>query len=429
MTMFSSVQWLFFIFANTVMIPISVANAFQLPADTMAMMLKMSLIFTGMACIFQGWLGHKFPLMEGHSGLLWGLILNLGLSAPSLGMSYTAVGGGIATGILLACLVTIILAAFNGVSLLQSIFSPMVMSVYLFLLTFQLVLIFFKGMMKVNEQGTIDVPVSLFSIVLVIFVSLLKLKGNAVISNFSILIGLIIGWIVYDLLFFSPANQTAQAADISFSLFPLGSPNLEWGIVAVAFFAGMMNLSNTIASISAAENLYKKKVSQKQYRNSIFITSIFSVFGTGFGLVQYTPFTSSIGFLQSTRILEKKPFIIGGGLLTIIGFIPALGSFLAEMPLTVGNAVLFVAYLQLFGTAFGSLNGKVFNSNTIFRLAAPVLIGICLMNMNPSLFKSLPVLIQPFISNGLIMGVLISIILEKTINWSAFEQQFELKNS
>ncbi|QED46652.1 uracil/xanthine transporter [Cytobacillus dafuensis] len=428
MTMLSSVQWLFFIFANTVMVPISVANAFHLPPDTMAMMLKTSLIFTGLACIFQGWKGHRYPLLEGHSGLMWGLILNLGLSASSLGMSYSAIGGGIATGILLACFVTIILAAFNGISLLQSIFNPMVMSVYLFLLTFQLVLIFFKGMLKITEQGTLDIPVSLFSIGIVIFVSLLKLKGSTTISNFSILIGLIVGWLFYDLLFVDQLEQTAQATGITFTLFPLGKPNLEFGIITVAFFAGIMNLSNTIASISASEKLFQKETSQKRYRQSIFITSIFSVIGTGFGLVPFTPYTSTIGFLQSTRILDKKPFFIGGALITLIGLIPALGSFLASMPMTVGNAVLFVAYLQLFGTAFNSLNGKVFNSNTIFRLAAPVLVGISLMNINPSLFKDLPVLIQPFISNGLIMGVFISILLEKMVNWSAFEQQFELKN-
>jgi xanthine/uracil permease len=360
--------------------------------------------------------------MEGHSGLIWGLILNLGLSASSLGMSYSSIGGGIATGLLLASLVTIILAAFNGISLLQSIFSPMVMSVYLFLLTFQLVLIFFKGMLKITEQGTIDIPVSLFSVGIVILVSLIKLKGNTVISNFSILIGLIIGWGLYELIFFNQADSVSQASGFAFTLFPLGKPNLEVGIIAVSFFAGMLNLSNTIASISAAQKLFNKKAVVKQYSHSIFITCIFSVVGTGFGLVPFTPFTSSIGFLQSTRIFDKKSFFIGGGLLTIIGLIPALGSLLASMPITVGNAVLFVAYLQLFGTAFSSLNGKEFNSNTIFRLAAPVLIGISLMNVSPALFKNLPVLIQPFISNGLIMGVLLSIILEKCINWSAFEQ-------
>lgn len=428
MTVFSSVQWLFFIFANTVMVPISVANVFQLPPETMAMMLRMSLIFTGLASILQGWKGHRYPLIEGHSGLLWGLILNLGLSASSLGMSFTTIGGGIATGVLLASLVTIILALFNGIPLLKSIFNPMVMSVYLFLLTFQLILIFSKGMLKVTEHGTIDVPVSLFSIGLVVFVILLKIKGNKAISNYSILIGLIVGWVFYDLLFVDSVERVTSSAEVAFTLFPLGKPNLEIGIVVVAFFAGLMNLSNTFSAINAGERVFQKKTVNKEYRFSILISTLFTVVGAGFGLVPYSPFASSIGFLQSTSILGRKPFYIGGALLTIIGLIPSMGSFLVTMPVTVGDAVLFVAYLQLFGTAFSSLNGKSFNSNTIFRLAIPVLVGISLMNITPSLFSNLPILVQPFISNGLIMGVLLSIILEKVVNWSSMEQ-IELKNS
>lgn len=422
MTFFSSVQWLFFIFANTVVVPISIATVFDLSSELKEMMLSSSLIFTGLACIFQGWIGHRFPFMEGHSGLLWGVILNLGLSATTMGMSLTTIGGGIATGIILACLVTILLALFSGASLLKSVFTPMVMTVYLFLLTFQLIFIFFKGMFPLTEIGTINVPVSLFSLGIVIFVSVMKLKGSNTISNFSILLGLIVGWIFYNILFVDEMVIVSHSSTSSITLFPLGNPNFEIGIVAVTFFAVMLNLTNTVASISTGDILYNKYSSDKNYRNSIFITTIFSIIGTGFGLVPFTPFSSSIGFLQSTRIFHRAPFFIGGGLLAVVGFIPMLSSFLATMPITVGNAVLFVAYLQLFGTAFSSLDGRTFNSNTIFRLAAPILVGISLMNTPPTVFSNLPIFIQPFVTNGLIMGVLISILFEKLINWSSFEQ-------
>lgn len=383
--------------------------------------MRSSLIFTGLACIFQGWIGHRFPLMEGHSGVLWGVTLNLGLSASSLGIELAAIGGGIATGVLLACLVTLLLVAFNGISLLQAIFTPMVMSVYLFLLTFQLIFIFFKGMLKFTDEGTIDIGVSLLSVAIIIFVSILKIKGTKLISNFSILIGLAVGWIFYKVLFTEEVSAVSTNGSTDLSIFPLGMPNLEWGIIAVAFFAVLLNLSNTFASINAAKQVIHKETTNKNYRQSIFITTLFTIVGTGFGLVSYTPFTSSIGFLQSTRIFARKPFMIGGAMLTFIGLIPIFGSLLSTMPITVGNAVLFVAYLQLFGTAYGSLNGKTFNSNTIFRIAVPILIGISLMNVSQDVFANLPVFLQPFITNGLIMGMLISIFLEKTVKWSKYE--------
>ena len=272
-----------------------------------------------------------------------------------------------------------------------------------------------------DETGALDLPISLYSIGIVLLVSLLKIKGNRLLSNFSILLGLVVGWIGFALLFPNDLKDIAHSGGFSLSLFPLGQPNLEWGIVIVAFIAVMMNLTNTMASIKSGSELLDEKRTTKDYRCSIAITAIFTMFGTGFGLVPYTPFTSSIGFLQSTRIFDRKPFILGGVILTVIGLVPIIGSLLATMPITVGNAVLFVAYLQLFGTAYSSLNGVVFNSNTIFRIAVPLLVGISIMNVSPQIFNSLPAILRPFLSNGLIMGVIISIVLEKMVNWSKYE--------
>lgn len=422
LTVFSAVQWVFFLFANTIVIPVSVGAVFDLPEETVSIMIRASLVLTGIVSVLQGWKGHRFPLMEGHSGILWGLLLNLGVSASALGLTLPQIGGGIATGVLLASAVTILIAICGGIRLLQSIFSPMVMSVYLFLLSLQLIFIFFKGMLGIDDAGVVDVPVSLLSLFIVALVILLKLKGNETISNFSILIGLVIGWILYMVVFGTESgNNIASTSEGGLHLFPLGKPNLEFGIIAVAFCAGMLNTSNTIVSISAAQDLLNKKSKGKHYRQSLAVTSVFTVIGTCFGLIPYTPYASTIGFLQSTKIFDKKPFYIGGILLAVIGLIPPLGSFLAGMPITVGNAVLFVAYLQLLGTALSSLDGIHFNSDTIFRFATPVLVGAGLMNVSPAVFSELPVLIQPIITNGLIMGMLISIVLERLINWKQYE--------
>lgn len=425
-TFFASLQWLFFIFANTVVVPISVGAAFDLPQAEIAAILRSSLIVTGIACMLQGSIGHRFPLMEGHSGVMWGLILNLCVTASSMGMSLTSIGGGIATGMLLAGAFVILLGSLNLLKYLNKIFTPMVMSVYLFLLTFQLIIIFFKGMLKFAPDGTLHVQISLFSICIVILVSLLKIKGSNHISNFSILIGMVVGWVLYLVLF--PAEEvitTNSAAGLS--IFPFGKPNLNIGIIAITFLASMINLSNTIASVEAASNLMNEQSSQKQLNRSYFLTGGYSIVAALFGLVSYAPFASSIGFLESTRIFDRKPFLIGGGLLSLFGVIPMFGGLLATLPITVGNAVLFVAYLQLFGTSLRSLNGYVFDSVTIHRLAIPVLLGLCIMVMDSEAFTNFPVFIQPLISNGFIMGVLLSILLEKIIKWDANKEALRAK--
>ncbi|SEC13173.1 uracil/xanthine transporter [Paenibacillus sp. GP183] len=416
----AGVQWFFFIFANIVVVPISIGAAFHLPPEEVAASLQRSFIITGAASVLQAAIGHRYSLMEGHSGLWWGLMLSICASAPSAGMSLTAVGGGFATGILLAGAVTIILGALNFGSVLKRIFTPMVMSVYLFLLSSQLIIIFFKGMMGISDGKHLDFRVSLLSICIAFLVGWVNLKGCGAVSNFSILIGMIVGWVAYDSLF--PGHVPVPEANAStLTLFPWGTPNLEYGIILISFIAGLINMSNTITAVSTAEILYKMKTSDGHYKVSFMLTGIYSVVSALLGLVPYGPYSSSIGFLESTRILNRAVFIIGGGLVMLLGLVPSWGVFLSTMPVTVGNAVLLVAYLQLFGAALRNINEVLFNSRTIYRIAAPTLLGISIMNISPEAFVELPVLIRPLVSNGLIMGVIFSVFLESFVNWQSYE--------
>lgn len=416
-TGFASIQWLFFIFANTIVVPISIGNAFDLPPDVLAGMIRSSLLFTGIACVLQGVWGHRFPLMEGHSGVMWGFVLNLCVSASSMGMSLAEIGGGITTGLLLAGGVVVVLALVGGLSFLQKLFTPMVMNAYLFLLTFQLALIFFDGMLSVTADGTLNMPVTLYSFAVALIVMLIKIKGSSAVGNFSILIGMVGGWALYVLLFDPVPAASLNVPMLDFPIFPLGTPNLNGSIIAITFLAVLINLSNNIAAGETAAVMLKESFTAKRLNRSYLLTGSYTIGSALLGLVSYAPFASSIGFLESTGHYERKPFLIGGGLMALLGLVPFLGSFMSGLPVTVGNAVLFAAYLQLFGTSLKGLEGITFNPVTIHRLALPVLVGVSIMMVDPALLSGLPTLLQPLLANGFIVGVLVSIGLELFIRW------------
>ena len=92
-TLLAGFQWLFFMFANTVVIPISIGGAFQLDQIEVVSAIQRSFIFTGIACLLQGFIGHRLSLMEGQSGLWWGVILSLAGTASALNMELTTIGG------------------------------------------------------------------------------------------------------------------------------------------------------------------------------------------------------------------------------------------------------------------------------------------------------------------------------------------------
>jgi xanthine/uracil permease len=418
----AGVQWLFFMFANVVVIPISVGNAFHLPPAVITASLERAFIYTGVACILQGAVGHRFPLMEGPAGLWWGVMLSLAASTQALGQSLQVLGGNLAVGIILSGLLIIVLGLLDVGWTLRRLFTPIVTSTFYFLLAAQLIEIFFKGMMGLADSPIIQPPIALLSVALAVLVLILSVWGRGLVSNFALLIGIIVGWIAYRLLFPGQISAFAPADNALFAIFPLGNPAFDPGLVATIVLTGLISLSNTYASLEGVESQFHIPVSTTQYKRSFIITGFSSIVAGLFGLVPYAPYTSSLGFLRATRLLNRVPFLIGAALFILLGIVPALGQLFATLPVSVGDAVLFVAYLQLFGAALSTIEGMTFSFKTINRLAAPVLLGLSLLALPATVFSTVPAIVRPLLQNGLVMGILVALVMEHGVRWEKVER-------
>ncbi|MBD1379358.1 uracil/xanthine transporter [Metabacillus arenae] len=412
----AGLQWLFFLFTNTVVIPITVGAAFQLPQGKTISLIQFSFFFTGLACILQALLGHKRSVMEGQSGLWWGVILSLCYAAPSQGMSLTALGGSLAVGIMISGFITMIIGLSGLSQHFSKLFNSGVMAVFMFLLGCRLNAIFLKGMLGIpfgvhSETSHIDIPVFLLSSTVAAFIIIFSIKASPAFSRYSLLIGIIGGWVLFGLLFDKKeAIDVAGIMDIEFFL--LGAPSLDAGIIVTAVIAGLINTSNTFGALKGTDGIYKIIATSKHYRNSFTISGLFVMIAGLFGMVPYAPYVSSIGFLNQTKILERLPFVIGGGMFMLMGMIPAISNLMAKLPLSIGSAVLLVAYLRLLHSSLQYFAQIHLNTANIYRLAVPLFIGIILMTFPSSYFETVPSILQPLLSNGLLVGILLSLVLE-----------------
>jgi xanthine/uracil permease len=406
---FGGLQWLLFMFTNTVVIPLSIGAALGLSNGDIAASVQRAFIYTGIACLLQALFGHKLPIMEGQSGLWWGVILGLSASVPK--SDSLNLGGSLAVGIIGSGVIIMLLGALGMGVMLKKWFTPVVMSAFLFLLAGQLILIFFKGMLGLAQFSHIHLSITALSIVLVILVNLLLLKGKGLVSNFALLIGIGVGWMAYVLLLPQVQAVHLSASSSLFQIFPWGWPAWNVGIILTGMLAGLINTTNTVATLKGSEAIFEATVNDAQYKRSFILTGLNAVISGLFGLVPYAPYTSSLGFLQSTRIKERLPFLIGSCLFIILGCTPILGHFFSTLPVSVGDAVLFVAYLQLFGSALKNLEELSFDYKSIYRIAAPTLVGFSLMALPTTAFEGIPMLVRPLLSNGLLVGILLALIL------------------
>ena len=295
--------------------------------------------------------------------------------------------------------------------LLKKWFTPIVMFVFLLLLANQLISVFLKGMLGLNASDSIDVKVAVFSFILAALTILIHIRGPGIISSLNLLIGMVVGWVVAVLILPTAAVETIHTTPF-LTWFPWGRPSLEWGIVITVVIAGLLNTTNTIATLKGAEGIFQKETTPKQYRFSFVITGSLTSLSGMLGLVPTAPYASSLGFLQSTGIRERSPFFIGSVLFILMGIVPPLSAFFSTIPYSVGSTVLFVAYLQLFGSALRNIEGLTFQPTTIYRIALPALLGLSIMGLPATTFITLPELIQPLFSNGLLMGILAALFME-----------------
>ncbi|GEL04546.1 uracil/xanthine transporter [Rummeliibacillus stabekisii] len=418
----AGIEWFFFIFANIVIIPLTVGKAFKLGQDSIITTLQLSFLVTGAACLLQAFIGHKRAILEGQSGLWWGMILSIVSMATAQGTSLGELGGSLTVGILISAVLNIVIGLFGWGPAISKLFKPGVMAVFMLLFGIQLIQIFLKGMLGIPmgnapDDAKIKLSVAVLTLVIAAIMIFINVKAPVKYSKYSLLGGIVVGWIAYALIF-GPEHSVKTDASFKFQLFNLGKPAWNIGIIAMAVITGLMNLANTFGALKGTENLYDEETSKKQYKRSLTISGVFSGLSGLFGLVPYAPFVSSIGFLEQSGIVKRLPFVIGSVLFFMMGLIPPAAHFFSNIPLSIGSMVLFVAYLQLLNSSMDFFKKIELNKQNVYRSAIPLFLAVVIMIMPDSYFSSLPKVVQPIVGNGLLMGILIALILENTVKWN-----------
>ncbi|MCG7345682.1 uracil/xanthine transporter [Sporosarcina sp. ACRSL] len=429
----SGLQWLFFIFTNIVVIPITVGAAFELSPGTIVNMLQLSFIVTGLACIIQAFFGHKRAIMEGQSGLWWGVILTLVSTAVAQGMPLDILGGSLTVGIIIVAILTFLIGVTGIGPRIAKLFTPAVMGVFMFLFGCQLIGIFLKGMLGIpfgNQaaDASIDVGVSLLSIVIAIIVIVISVKAPSSIRRYGLLIGIIGGWIIYAIIF-KPESAVSEATSFGLELFPLGKPAWDMGIIITTVIAGLLNAANTFGALKGTEDMYNVKTTKSEYRASFTITGVFTLIAGIFGLVPNSPYVSSIGFLSQTGIIKRIPFVLGGFMFLVMGLIPPVGHFFSQLPLSIGSAALFVSYLLLLNSSLNFFKEVKFNTVNVYRSAVPLFVGVVIMTLPATYFVTIPSIVRPVLSSGLLVGIILALLLENLFDWDEYGNEVQGKQT
>ncbi|MGG0668033.1 purine/pyrimidine permease [Lederbergia citrisecunda] len=417
-TVVGGVQWAVFLFASSIAAPIAIAHVFGMDAAETGLFIQRTMFVLGIACLVQAIAGHRLPINEGPAGLWWGIFV---VYAGMVGIAYPTGEDALQalqSGMLISGALFILLAISGLITKMKDLFTPTVTFTYLMLLILQLSGTFLKGMVGVESAGDkIDGLLFLgsFAVVIVTFITMNHIVSW--VSRYSVLLSIGFGWILF-MLIGKAENvnlQSGQWVRLP-ELFVYGKPVWDSGMFITAVFITLLLIANMMASIRVMESLLKQSFSitpPDRMKQGSIASGINHLFAGVFSAIGPVPISGAAGFVGATRMASLKPFIAGSVIVISMTLIPSIMSVFAVLPAPVAYAVTFAIFSKMVEMAFHELDAEPKRDRSYKVAAIGLMIGVGIMFIPQESMSELPHAVSAVLSNGLITGTVIAILIER----------------
>lgn len=410
----SAVQWFVFMVASSITVPIVLGHAFGMNPEQTSLYTGQTLLACGVIGIVQAFLGHRYAILEGPSGLWWSVFLILISTTAQVGGSIVLLQRELEFGLIASGAVLVLMAVFKVIDKIHSLFTPLVTGTYLILLALQLSKSLVAGALGIGYNGSTHVipKIALLSIVLIVMTLLLTVKGKGFLKSLVILIGLVLGWVLFAIFGLVQFPSYSTPLLTLPRLLPFGPPKFQLGIVLTSVITVVVLLSNLIASIQAFASVVDENPKADTFSKGTLITGLGTVLSGVLGVVGNVPISGSASFISITKVASRLPFILASAGLILLGLIPRVGDWAATLPAPVGFAVLLVVFVEMLGIGLRALRQGLQKDTDLMSAGLAILIGIGIEFIPASAWSSLPSTLVYLLNNGLIVGVVLVLLLQ-----------------
>lgn len=409
-------------YAGAVAVPLIVGGALigmgKLEPSALPHLISADLLVAGIATLIQSigfWrFGVRLPLMQGCTFAAVGPMITIGGE-----YGITAIYGSvIACGLFMMLLAPIF-------SRLVRFFPPIV--------TGTVILIIGVSLMDVaagwvgGGAGSDDFgnPLSIgFAAGTLLFIILVERFAPPVLQRLSILLGLVIGTIVA--IPFGLTDWSGVGSEDWFGVtlpFYFGFPTFEISAIISMCIVGLVIMTETTGDIIAVGEIVEKPVTPRQLADGLRADGLSTVIGGLFNTFPYTAFAQNVGLVSLTGVKSRYVATFAGGVLVVLGLIPALGAVVEGIPV----AVLGGAGIALFGMVAASgirtLSKVKFNNTNILVVA--ISLGVALLpTVSPEIYAQFPTWFTIIFDSGISAGAVVAILLNLLLNSEKVQARF-----
>jgi xanthine/uracil permease len=199
--------------------------------------------------------------------------------------------------------------------------------------------------------------------------------------------------------------------------FPAGPPKISAaGLTAaiLAYFVVLANLKGSLAGIQEVVGGGRIKARTRWGAAISGWAGVLAGAAGGYGPVAYA---LSPGVILSTGVGTRWAIVSAGGMLLVLGFCSKVASALAVVPGPVVAAAMIASMAAQIGAGLSILTkgGRELTGRDFFVIGLPLLLGTLSSILPREFIALLPPLIGPLAGNGLVVGLLSLVLLERVI--------------
>ena len=397
-------QHIFAAFGGIITVPIVIAGALDLDSTTTTLLISAAILAAGIATLIQskgaGPVGAKVATIMG---------TDFTFVAPSIAVGSSFGLAGIFGAVILGSFTEVILSFF--IRPIMKLFPPVVTGTVVTLIGLTLVPVaidWAAGGSGAKDYGSFEnIAIAL---VIMIVTLLINHYGKGMLSNCSILIGMIAGYILCVFLGKIDFSTIANASWFAFpNIFAYG---VTFKLSAVLAFipAYIVSIISTVGCLKAVEEVSEVPTSSKRMASGVLADGIGSMIAGVVGAFPNTVFSQNVGLVSLTKVASKYVTIMAGIILVVLGLLPKFAAIIDTIPLPVLGGVGIVMFGTVAAAGIQTLGKVKLSNRNLLIIAVSIAIGLG-VTFRPELIDGLPQALKMLFSSGISTGAIVAVIL------------------
>jgi xanthine permease XanP len=419
-TIFVALQHVFAVFVGMITPPLVIAGALHLGAADTAYLVSMSLFVSGAATIVQtsrfGPVGSGLLSIQGTS---FTFIAPVIATAAALMQSGATAQQALATvfGLCLAGAAVVILAS-RFIQLASTVITPIVTGTVVTLIGLTLIevgMVSIGGGFGAKEDGSFGSLQNLGLAGLVLAVILVfNSSSRPRLRMLAVVLGLAAGYVaalLLGLIDLSPM-RTMPLANVPMPFrFGFG---FDFAALLPFLFMYLITVMESIGDLTATSSLSGQPISGPVYfrrlRGGLLADGINSAVGACLNSFPCTTFAQNNGVIQLTGVGSRYIGLYIGGILMILGLVPAVGVLVQALPAAALGGATLIMFGMVAAAGIRILSRVTMNRRNGIILAISLGLGLG-VTFVPEITEQLPALIRSTLQSGIATGGLTALLL------------------